>query len=374
MNPDAANAVEQLYSSRGSRQIRFAAVGDVMVDKTVHVERLSRQLSLGDGTFLRSRSVEVALGGVPTVARVLAEVGRTTMIRPRFNRGTELHTLDRLLGEDPKLAAVDSLEVDCQDWVVPSVIRYLEPDFLRRDHQLFRVEERSERFPAIDAAAIASRLVQDSFETLVVSDYGRGFITEALCAAIKTAAPHRIILDPAGHWSAYRELGPVHTVLIRSDQLADLCLHEGMEIDAASSLDLRSGAICVFQTWSGIQNLVIKDHGTAQTTLFSSRTDGGERVADVFVLRKKTTNLRNRLGGGTAFTACMTAALGIGLDILSAALVGECGALAMSLSDHPGVPCLDEVHRFRELTADLFVVDRLGSETIAPLSPKRDYL
>ncbi len=370
----ATNAVEQLYSARGSRQVSFVAVGDAMVDKTVHVERISRQLSLGDGTFLRSKSVEVALGGVPTVAQILGEVGRTTMIRPRFNRGAELHTLELLLDQDARLGAVASLEVDCQDWPVPSVIRYLELDFLRRDHQLFRVEERPDRAPLIDGTWVGSRIAERRFAVLVVSDYGRGFITEDLCTAIRSAAPTKLILDPAGQWATYRSLGSIHTLLIRSDQLADLCRHENVDIEASSSLDLRAGAITVFRTWPDIQNLVVKDHGTAETMLLCSRTEDGRRVADVFLLRKKATDLRNRLGGGTAFTAYMTAALGVGVDTLGSALVGECGALAMSVVDHPGMPALEEVHRLRQVTSDLFVVDDLGSEPIGASGSRRDYL
>lgn len=363
-----------MYSSKGSRQVRFAVLGDIIVDKTVQVERLDRRLSLGDGTFLRSKSVETALGGIPTVARVLAAVGRTLMVHPRFNRGTELPTLERLLSADIYLAEVDSLEIDCQDWIAPCVTRFVERDFLRRDHQLFRVEERPDRTPSLASSDLSHRALQTPVDAFVVSDYGRGFITEDLCSAVGSTVQPKLILDPAGNWAAYRRLGAIHTVLLRGDQLADFCKTEGVDIDSTSAVDLRAGALHVLRSWPQVQNVVVKDHGTAETWLFCCEPAASDRLVQVYVLRKTSTNLRSRLGGGTAFTAYMTAALAVGLNMVDAALAGEAGALSLSLVDHTGIPALDDVYRLRREVAGLFTIDPETTVTIDGTRSRRDFL
>jgi hypothetical protein len=372
---DAVSAVELMYAAKGSRQAHFIAVGDAIVDKTVRVARVDRRLSLGDGTFLRCNSVETELGGSPTVARALAAIGRTTMVIPAYNRGEEAASLSQLLDADPSLRAVETIRIDCQDCVVPSVTRYIEQDYLRRDHQIFRVEERSDRIPEIDAAAvILGRRPNMKGAIVVLSDYGRGFVTETLCSAVSDAAAGKLILDPAGQWSHYRRLGDIEVLLLRGDQLADLCRYEGIDVDPVSALDRRAGVLFVLSRWPQLGNVVVKDHGTADTALFRKRVETGRMLVDVLGFRKSDQALKTRLGGGTAFAAYLSAGIGVGLDVMDAALVGETGALTMSLLDRPGVPSIEEIYRSRKEAAALFSICDEGTEELDSVAPQRDFL
>jgi D-beta-D-heptose 7-phosphate kinase/D-beta-D-heptose 1-phosphate adenosyltransferase len=176
-------------------QTRVMCVGDVMLDRFVEgdVDRVSPEAPI---PVLRIRGQSAMLGGAGNVARNLVGLGaRVAFLSARGDdeAGAEL---TRLLGDLPGVEADVAVE--------PGRPTTVKTRFLAGGQQLLRAD--AETTAAI-APACAARLLEmararlESCGALILSDYGKGVLAEALTRALIEMAADAgvpVIVDPKG--------------------------------------------------------------------------------------------------------------------------------------------------------------------------------
>ncbi|WP_432197658.1 hypothetical protein [Streptomyces sp. bgisy027] len=317
-------------------------MGDLLVDRTYKIRRVRRPTSLSAGEFFRKESVQVSLGGAPTLARVLRCFGETTLVVPAATRGELADFVSDTLEGESKLERLRIEAIPCHRWPVAEVTRFIENDFKGQPHLLYRVEEQPDApLDKTDLELLARTLRQSSYNVVVVSDYGRGFVSPEVCELLSEVdAP--VILDPSDSWQHYFTIPSIHTIISRRDQIESLLVNFGVtQPQARSSVDEVRAAKFVLSTMSGVGNLVLKDYGDSDASIYSRSISGNKIKRDTF--RKSQHGLSTRLGGGTAFTAYYAVGISIGLDVTDAALLAQSGALAMSLIAENRLPLPDDL-------------------------------
>ncbi len=197
--PDLAGAVERLSG------VPVLVLGDIMLDRFVYgtVERISPEAPI---PVLRIAQESAMLGGAGNVLRNLAALGARPL-------GIAV------AGEDPAGSEVEALARGCLDPVGGrlELIRLsgrrttIKDRFIAAGQQLLRVD----RDPAgaldaqtegqVKAAALAALA---GAAVVILSDYGKGLLSDAVIAAVVEAAAERgcpVVVDPKGRdFTRYR--------------------------------------------------------------------------------------------------------------------------------------------------------------------------
>lgn len=161
---------------------RVVCVGDLMVDRFVYgdVTRVSPEAPIP--VLARTREL-VMLGGAGNVARNVAALGGSAALVGVVGGDAESHEASRLVGEE------DGLE----GYLINDASRptTLKTRFVSGGQQLLRVDLEASR--PVDAE-VEQRLIRtardaiDGSGVILISDYGKGVVTEALIAACLDAA------------------------------------------------------------------------------------------------------------------------------------------------------------------------------------------
>ena len=186
----------------GMQGLPVLVVGDLMLDVYLKgaVERISPE---GPVPVVAVREREHRLGGAANVARNVAALGgrpRLLGIRGDDEAGVQL------------AATLEAHGIPAGDLVVdPARPSTVKTRILGAGQQICRVDDEDRRAAAGEVlAALEARAAAlvDECRAVVLSDYGKGVLVDALVAAVVRAAAARgvpVVVDPKeGHFAAYR--------------------------------------------------------------------------------------------------------------------------------------------------------------------------
>lgn len=195
-DPSALAALVDAFSAA-----RVACVGDAMLDRYVYgtVERVSPEAPI---PVLRIAEETTTLGGAGNVARNLAALGTSVALVAVLGDDQAAHDIERLLAE---------LKIEAKlvrDKERPTTIK---TRYVAAGQQLLRADRESD---AALTTASGSRILERAESAIanaavvVLSDYGKGMVTDAGCArliAAARAAGKPVIVDPKGpNFAKYR--------------------------------------------------------------------------------------------------------------------------------------------------------------------------
>ena len=171
---------------------RVACVGDLMVDRFVYgeVSRVSPEAPIP--VLARSREL-VMLGAAGNVARNVAALGGSVALVGLIGGDAEGHEAQRLVGEE---AGVEGYLV-----TDPSRPTTLKTRFVSSGQQLLRVDLEESRPVTGDVEKRLIRTVRDAAQgagVILISDYGKGVVTDAVIAACHDAAARsgaKVVVD-----------------------------------------------------------------------------------------------------------------------------------------------------------------------------------
>ncbi len=186
MNKLSRNRVDKLLAD--FRRRRVLIMGDVMLDQFIYgnVARISPEAPVPVLEVVRD---EWHPGGAANTARNVCSLGGQAVLVGRVGKDAKADQLGVLLREEgvnaDHLLTSETLPTICKARLIA------------HHQQLCRVD-REQRAPLTrDDVARIVRFVrtQPKFDAIIVCDYGKGFVTQALLDAIKQLAPI-VTLDP----------------------------------------------------------------------------------------------------------------------------------------------------------------------------------
>jgi D-beta-D-heptose 7-phosphate kinase/D-beta-D-heptose 1-phosphate adenosyltransferase len=228
------------------RNARVAVIGDLMLDHFVYgaVQRISPEAPV---PVLNVASERITLGGAANVAANVASLGGEATLVGAIGKDAGGEQLMALLGEQPRIVAELT---HCATH--PTVIK---TRYLGDRQQIVRVDrERAGPFADETIDQILRRLSDaiDEADVVVLSDYGKGVLSDAvLAAAFKAAGAKPVIVDPkrtriADYAGATfitpnrRELQAFVTMPAGTDEEAEAAAMHAIELCGASILLTRS--------------------------------------------------------------------------------------------------------------------------------------
>jgi D-beta-D-heptose 7-phosphate kinase / D-beta-D-heptose 1-phosphate adenosyltransferase len=223
------SALQHLLSLSAGR--RVVCVGDLMVDRFVYgeVTRVSPEAPIP--VLARSREL-VMLGAAGNVARNVAALGGTVALVGVIGGDAEGHEAIRLVGEE---AGVEGYLIN--DAARPTTLK---TRFISGNQQLLRVDMEASRAVA---GAIEQRLVRtvkdavDGSGVILISDYGKGVVTDAVIAACLEAAKSsggQVVVDSKAR--SFARYGAVDLIKPNALELAhatDLPTETDAQVEAA---------------------------------------------------------------------------------------------------------------------------------------------
>jgi D-beta-D-heptose 7-phosphate kinase/D-beta-D-heptose 1-phosphate adenosyltransferase len=210
---------------------RVACVGDLMVDRFVYggVTRVSPEAPIP--VLARSHEI-VMLGGAGNVARNVAALGGSSALVGLVGGDAEGHEASRLVGEE---AAIEGYLVT--DATRPTTLK---TRFVSGGQQLLRVDLEESRAIAGECEQRIVRTLRDAATgagVILLSDYGKGVVTDAVIAACLDAARKtgaKVIVDSKAR--SFARYGEVDLVKPNAAELAfatDLPTGTDAEVEAA---------------------------------------------------------------------------------------------------------------------------------------------
>jgi D-beta-D-heptose 7-phosphate kinase/D-beta-D-heptose 1-phosphate adenosyltransferase len=180
LTPMDLSALQHLLSLSAGR--RVVCVGDLMVDRFVYgeVSRVSPEAPIP--VLARSREL-VMLGAAGNVARNVAALGGTVALIGIIGGDAEGHEAMRLAGEE---AGVEGYLITDADR--PTTLK---TRFVSAGQQLLRVDLEASRAVAGDIEHRLVRTIRDAVDgsgVILISDYGKGVVTDGVIAACLDAA------------------------------------------------------------------------------------------------------------------------------------------------------------------------------------------
>ena len=303
---------------------RVAVIGDLMLDAYLigPVQRISPEAPV---PVLEVTSQQYKLGGAANVARCLVELGAEVKMTGVV--GTDAHgqrlveaALRHRLDAEAVIADPDR-PTTCKTRVVA------------RDQQVIRLDQES---CAGVRGPVEARLIEQAADlcqwadAIVLSDYAKGVLTEAVCRrTIEAAGAKPVVVDPkALPWDRYRYATVIKPNRYEAEQFAGGTLAEGPEVHAAAKDLARHLRIPHALITCGAGGMTLVSRAAADSDLFH----GHHFPADPHGLVDVT-------GAGDVVAATLALSLAAGSDAASAAWlanvaagvkVGKFGAAAVS--------------------------------------------
>jgi D-beta-D-heptose 7-phosphate kinase/D-beta-D-heptose 1-phosphate adenosyltransferase len=298
---------------------RVVCVGDIMLDRYVYgeVRRVSAEAPI---PVLRQGEVRAMLGAAGNVARNVASLGA-------------LATLVGVVGEDAAGAEVTLLvgsTEGIEGEIIPARGRptTIKTRFIAAGQQLLRVDnEITAPIDAVTASALAeaAEAALDHAAVLLVSDYAKGTVTQALVERLTRAAARRgvpVVVDPKG--LAFERYGAVDVIKPNASELSaatGLACDTDEEVVSACRVLLgacAAGAVLVTRSARGMTLVTrggLVEHGPARPLeVFDVSGAGDTSLAAIAVA----------LAGGGDLAASMQLAL-----VASGVAVSKVGTAAV---------------------------------------------
>jgi D-beta-D-heptose 7-phosphate kinase/D-beta-D-heptose 1-phosphate adenosyltransferase len=245
------SALQHLLSESAGR--RVVCVGDLMIDRFVYgeVTRLSPEAPIP--VLARSREL-VMLGAAGNVARNVAALGGGVALVGVIGGDAEGHEASRLVGEEPGV----------EGYLIPDPSRptTLKTRFVSGNQQLLRVDMEASRAVGAEVEQRLVRTVKDAIDgagVILISDYGKGVVTDAVIAACLEAAQAnggQVVVDSKAR--SFARYGAVDLIKPNALELAhatDLPTETDGQVEAAlaRALDLwHARAILVTRAGKGM--------------------------------------------------------------------------------------------------------------------------
>ncbi len=211
------------------RDLPVACVGDLMLDRYVYgeVSRISPEAPI---PVLRARRETAMPGAVGNVARNVAALGGQARLAGVVGADAAAHELTALIAAEPRIEPLLSVQADG--------VTTVKTRFVAGGQQLLRLDAEES---VIDDADLARTKAFDGARCILLSDYAKGCIGDALIAAAHKAsrasgAP--IVVDPKGR--DFSRYGPVAVIKPNAGELAAAT---GMAVDSDTEVEAALAAL-----------------------------------------------------------------------------------------------------------------------------------
>jgi D-beta-D-heptose 7-phosphate kinase/D-beta-D-heptose 1-phosphate adenosyltransferase len=281
----------------GFSQLRVLVIGDIMLDRYIHgdVERISPEAPVP--VLRHARRYERA-GGAANVAMNLAGLGCQTILAGFWGNDNEKTELSAIL----ERANVDTVGV-----VTSSLPTISKTRIVGRTQQLLRLDiESREKPPAAEAADLQQRAADlvAKVHAVILSDYAKGALSNALCEAVIRAARNAgipILADPkTPDFSKYNGATTVCPNLGELSAATRIPVHHTEELLAAG------------------QALVAEHDFQFLTVTMSERGISVLRNAGIYHSAARAREVFDVSGAGDTVIATLAASLAAGLKIETA--------------------------------------------------------
>ena len=289
----------------GFNQFKVLVIGDIMLDRYIHgeVERISPEAPVP--VIRRAQRYERA-GGAANVAMNLAGLGCQTFLSGFWGNDSEQGELAAIL---------DRAGIDTAGVVLSSLPTISKTRIVGRMQQLLRLDIESRDLPpAVEAQRLLERTTAlvTKVHAVILSDYAKGALSNALCEAVIRAARSAripILADPktpdfskyAGATSVCPNLGELSQATGISPHLTEDLLAAGQALVAEHDFKF----LTVTMSEKGI-------------SVLRRASDGTEGIAGVYHSPARAREVFDVSGAGDTVIATLTASLAAGLQIESA--------------------------------------------------------
>ena len=288
--------------------VRVLCVGDVMLDRYIYgsVERISPEAPV---PVLRITRETAMLGGAGNVVRNLTALGAEACFVSVVGRDPAGREVTRLLA-DESLVETHLLT----DGGRPTTIK---TRYVAGSQQLLRADQESEEtLAAVTEADVVARAVADlgQSQALVLSDYGKGVLTAAVCQTLIRAARERgriVVVDPKGTNYA-RYAGATVVTPNRRELNAATGMPTGSEDEIVAAARHLIGT-------AGVEGVLVTRSQDGMTLV---RADGGEPLHVPAVARE----VFDVSGAGDTVVATLAAALAAGIPAEDAVRLANAAA------------------------------------------------
>ena len=288
-------------------KVRVLVVGDVMLDRYWwgSVSRISPEAPV---PVISLESTTLAAGGAANVASNVAGLGANPF-------------LIGITGDDPEASDLPSVFaekgiLDFELKAIPGRKTTVKTRIVAHNQQMARIDQETiDEIASADAVKMIERLERrlEEIDVVVISDYGKGFLTREILSSLITAAREigkPVLVDPKGKdYSKYRGA----TILTPNKrEAAEACSIEAGRsdfIDTAKQkllLDLGLDALLITLGEDGM-------------TLLQKDTDAAN-------LNATARNVYDVTGAGDTVIATLAVAIGSGMDIFEAAKIANLAA------------------------------------------------
>lgn len=285
---------------------QILCIGDVMIDHFVYgqVRRVSPEAPV---PILRSVRQSTVLGGAGNVARNLSKLGATCFFCSVVGEDDAANEVHRLFGD---LAGGEAFLVGEQGRQTTTKTRYVS-----EGQQLLRVDE-EECYPVSrttqEALLDRAKALIPKVDAVILSDYGKGLLTEALIQGVmREATLHGkpVIVDPKRpDFSVYAgaTLITPNTKELEEATFSPLKTDEDLEKALASLLDLWD--IRAVLATRGAKGMTLKD------------------AHSITHIPTQALEIYDVSGAGDTVVATAALALGVGADLTTAAKLANIAA------------------------------------------------
>lgn len=288
--------------------VRVLTVGDLMLDRFVYgaVDRISPEAPV---PVLRIERESIMLGGVGNVARNLRALGASVCLVAVMGRDQAARDIKGLLRDDVEIES-HLIEDDAR----PTTIK---TRYIAGSQQMMRAD-RERIVPVADGLEqdIIDRAIADlaQAKAMVLSDYGKGVLTEPVLRRLLDAAAERgvpVVVDPKGN--DYRRYAGATLVTPNRRELTEATGQ------SAASDEAIVGTASALIASSGVNGVLVT---RSQDGMSLVRGDG----SDPLHLPATAREVYDVSGAGDTVVATLAAALGAGIAIEDACRLANVAA------------------------------------------------
>lgn len=304
--------------------VRVLTVGDLMLDRFVYgaVDRISPEAPV---PVLRIERESVMLGGVGNVARNLRALGASVCLVAVMGRDQEARDIKGLLRDDMEIES-HLIEDDAR----PTTIK---TRYIAGSQQMMRAD-RERVVPVVDGLAedIIERAIADldHAKALVLSDYGKGVLTESVLRRLIDAAVERgvpVVIDPKGS-----DYGPYAGATLVTPNRRELSEATGQPATTDAAIVESASALI---TSSGVRGILVTRSQDGMSLVLG---DGSPPLH----LPATAREVYDVSGAGDTVVATLAAALGAGIalddacrlaNVAAGIVVGKMGTATAAASE-----------------------------------------
>ena len=296
-----------MYQLKDFSKVKIVVIGDVMVDKYLwgDVTRVSPEAPV---PVVRLQKTSLVAGGAANVAANAAALGATVYLIGVVGDDVEGANLAKIL-EDSKVSAGHLIKAGQRPTTVKTRI-------IAHNQQIARIDlETHDRINRVEEKAVWEMFCEIAPEAgiLVISDYAKGVLSDALLADLINYAKERgitVVVDPKGR--DYRKYRGATVITPNKFELAEV---GGCRADSVEEL---SRAAQKLVSDLGLEALVIT-RGEQGMTLI----EADQKTFNLAAVGRKVFDVT---GAGDTFISTLAVALGAGENYRTAAAIANIAA------------------------------------------------